>query len=127
MNPDITSPNPAEFFASMARPPSPSNVLLRYLVGNQIQQAIHVAARLRIADALADGPMPIEDLAATVGASPPALRRLLRTLGAFGIFQEQPGDLFALTRAASLLREEGADSLRPFALWSGSVSYRAFG
>jgi hypothetical protein len=100
---------------------------MRHLVGNQVQQAIHVAARLRIADALDAGPMTADDLAAAVGANVPALRRLLRTLASFGIFSEVPGGLFALTPSAALLREDRDDSLRPFALWSGGVSYRAFG
>jgi len=97
------------------------------LVGNQVQQAIHVAARLGIADLLRDGPRPAADLARDAGADPDALRRLLRALASFGIFAEDGAGRFGLTPLATLLREGVSDSMRAFALWSGGVSYRAFG
>jgi hypothetical protein len=102
-------------------------VLLRCLVGNQLQQAIHVAASLGVADVLAQGPLPAEELAARVGARADPLGRLLATLASFGIFALEPDGRFALTPTASLLRDGTPDSLRPFALWSGGVSYQAFG
>ena len=107
--------------------PSPRNVLMRYLVGNQVQQAIHVAASLRVADALADGPMYAEELAPRVGAQPQPLRRLLRTLASLGVFGLEPDGRFALTPISALLRDGTPDSLRAFAIWSGSVGYQAFG
>ena len=127
MNPAIASRRPAESFEGMARPPSPRSMLLRCLVGNQLQQAIHVAASLGVADALAEGPLPAEDLAPIVGARPKPLGRLLGALASFGIFEQQPDGRFALTPAAALLRKDDPGSLRPFAMWSGSVSYHAFG
>jgi predicted transcriptional regulator len=45
-----------------------------------LAQAITVAAELRIADALAEKPLGIEELAHEVGANPDALSRLLRAL-----------------------------------------------
>lgn len=118
---------PAESPRPTDAPPSPRALLLRHLVGNQIQQAIHVTAVLGVADVLAAGPLPIGDLAAAVGASGPALGRLLATLASFGIFEQQADGRFALTPAAALLRRNVPQSLRPFAVWSGGVCYQAFG
>src|SRR5881397_3746210 len=103
----------------------PRRILAQMLVGNQIQQAVYVAAKLGIADFLKDGPKPIAELAAAAGAHPGSLYRLLRALAAFGIFVEDDQHHFALTPVASLL-ETGTAS-RAFALWSGGVSYQVFG
>ncbi len=100
---------------------------MQLLVGNQLQQAVHVAARLGIADLLAGGPRTAEELAREAGAHPGALRRLLRALAAFGVFAEGAGGRWELTPAAGLLRAGEPGSMRAFALWSGGVSYRVFG
>jgi SAM-dependent methyltransferase len=100
---------------------------MQLLVGNQLQQAVHVAARLGIADLLAGGPRAAEELAREAGADPGALRRLLRALAALGVFAEEAGGSWALTPAAELLRAGQPGSMRAFALWSGGVSYRVFG
>jgi hypothetical protein len=108
-------------------PPSPRRILAQLLVGNQVQQAIHVAARLGLPDLLRDGPRPSAELARAAGADPGALRRLLRALASFGVFAEDGDGRFGLTPLASLLRDGVPDSMRAFALWSGGVSYQAFG
>jgi SAM-dependent methyltransferase len=113
--------------AARADAPSPRSTLMRLLVGNQVQQAIHVAARLRIADALAGGPKTIDELAAATGAHAAALRRLLRVLASFGVFVEDDAGRIALTPAATLLRRDEPGSLHAFALWSGGDRYAAFG
>jgi SAM-dependent methyltransferase len=100
--------------------------LAQLLVGNQIQQAIHVAAKLGIADQLRDGPRDSTELAAAVGAHPGALYRLLRALAGYGIVAMDDGR-FSLTPVGELLRSDTPRSVRPFALWSGGVSYQAFG
>jgi hypothetical protein len=46
---------------------------------NWLSQCIYVAAKLRIPDALADGPMAVDQLAREVDAHPEALGRLLRS------------------------------------------------
>ncbi|HEU4322733.1 MAG TPA: methyltransferase [Roseiflexaceae bacterium] len=107
--------------------PPPRKVLEQIVVGNQVQQAVYVAARLGIADLLGDGPLSAEDLARASGAHPPSLYRLLRTLAGFGIFAEDDQGRFALTPVAELLRSDAPGSMLPFALWSGGVSYQGFG
>ena len=106
---------------------SPRSLLARLLVGNQVQQAVHVAARLGIADLLGDEPRAVDELAREAGANPDALRRMLRALAAFGVFAEDAEGRFGPTPAAALLRRGAPGSMRAFALWSGGVSYRVFG
>jgi orsellinic acid C2-O-methyltransferase len=43
-------------------------------------QTLHVAARLRVPDLLADGKADVAALAEATGTHPPSLRRLLRAL-----------------------------------------------
>lgn len=96
------------------------------LLGNQLQQAIYVAAKLGLADLLKDGPRQSQDLARDCGAHPDSLYRLLRALAGFGIFTELEHSCFALTPLASFLQSEGEESVRALALWSGEISYQAF-
>jgi hypothetical protein len=95
------------------------------LVGNQVQQAIYVAAKLGIADLLEAGPRNVSELARTSGANEDSLYRLLRALTGFGVFSEVEPGSFELTPVAALLKS--GTSSRAFALWSGGVSYHAFG
>jgi SAM-dependent methyltransferase len=106
---------------------SAGQVLAQLLVGNQIQQAIYVAAKLGIADQLQDGPRDSAELAEIVGAHPDALHRLLRALAGFGIVAADDDRCFSLTPLGELLCSGAPRSVRPFALWSGGVSYQAFG
>jgi O-methyltransferase domain/Dimerisation domain len=108
-------------------PTSPRRVLAQLLVGNQIQQAIYVATKLGIAEQVRNGPKTIEEMSAAAGAHSGALRRLLHALAGFGIFAEDEAGRFELTPMASLLQEGVPDSMSAFALWSGGISYRAFG
>jgi O-methyltransferase domain/Dimerisation domain len=112
----------------MNAPPMPARRLLaQMLVGNQIQQAIHVAAELGIADLLKDGSKRSQELAQATGAHQGSLYRLLRALASFGVFAEDEEGRFELTPVASLLQTGTPGSMRAFALWSGGVSYQVFG
>jgi predicted transcriptional regulator len=51
-------------------------------------QAIYIAAKLRIADYLKDGPKSVEQLAQETKTHPDSLYRLLRMLSSIGIFAE---------------------------------------
>ena len=115
--------------ASQAGPPAPSpaRALAQMVVGNQVQQAIYVAAKLGIADALDGESMAVEDLAEATDAHPDALLRLMRALAGLGIFALEGERRFSLTPMGALLRGDHPQSVRSFALWSGGVSYQAFG
>jgi hypothetical protein len=74
--------------------------------------AIQAVAELAVPDALADGPMAVEELAGRLSCQVQALRRLLRTLTHRGIFTEISPDVFALGELGQLLRSEHPISLR---------------
>jgi DNA-binding IscR family transcriptional regulator len=58
------------------------------IAGARNTQLIYVAAKLGLADALQDGPRNADDIAAELGVSAPALRRLLRGLVNRGLAAE---------------------------------------
>jgi len=97
----------------------PSAALRRLVTGYQVTQAIHVAAKLGIADLLADGPRGSDNLAAATGAHPGALYRLLRALASVGVFREEEGGRFALTDLAAGLRSDVPASLAGWAAFVG--------
>jgi O-methyltransferase domain/Dimerisation domain len=81
---------------------------------------LYVAAKLGIADLLADGPQPIDALAAATGTHASSLYRVLRALASRGVFTQDEGQCFALTPQAALLRTNVPGSLRSMAVYWGS-------
>jgi C-methyltransferase len=53
-----------------------------------LSRAIHVAAELGIADHIGDEPVAMASLAEKTGADAGALKRLIRFLAAYGVFEE---------------------------------------
>jgi hypothetical protein len=74
--------------------------------------AVRVVCGMRLADRLADGPLPVAELADLVGADPDALRRLLRALAGRGLFRQEPPDRFGLTDLGQFLRGDHPLSVR---------------
>ena len=75
--------------------------MMEMIVATWTSQAITVAAQLGVADALTDGPLPIEVLAARVGADADALGRLLRALIGKGIFRHRRDGRYELNSLAA--------------------------
>ena len=73
---------------------------------------VSMAAKLRIADHLRDGPQPVATLAARTSTHEDSLYRLLRALTEIGVFIEEPSRTFRLNEAAELLRSDVPGSLR---------------
>ena len=67
-------------------PVPPPATLLQMMTGYWVSQALYVAAKLGVADLLADGPRPVEALAAATQTNAPSLRRVLRALASVGVF-----------------------------------------
>lgn len=67
---------------------------------------------LRIADHLAAGPMPIDELARVSGSHERSLYRAMRVLASKGVFSEVEPRVFALTELAEPLRSDHPRSLR---------------
>ena len=108
--------------------PSPAETLARLIHGCVSTQLVCVAARLGIADLLADGPKDAGALAEATGAHPDALRRVLRASATLGIFAERGDGTFALTDISRLLRSGASGSLRASAIMYGEEWYwRPFG
>jgi DNA-binding IclR family transcriptional regulator len=80
--------------------------LLELASGFMATHALYAAAKLGIADTLADGPLSARDVAARIGADPDATHRLLRACATFGVFTEKPDGRFDLTPLANSLRSE---------------------
>jgi SAM-dependent methyltransferase len=101
--------------------------IMQLIFGSWHSQCVYVAAKLGIADLLADGPRSVDELAAKAGGHRFALYRVMRALASVGVFVEEPHATFALTPAASLLRSEVPGSQRAMALMLGEEHYRAWG
>ena len=104
----------------------PAQRLVQMIVGSWISRAIYVAARLQIADLLADGPLTAEELAAAAGVAPRPLYRLLRALAGVGAFAQEADRRFRLNPLAEPLREGGLDSLRALAVMIGEEQDRCW-
>ncbi|MEU0088282.1 methyltransferase [Streptomyces sp. NPDC006274] len=101
-----------------ASPTTPPAMRLRELVfGAAGAAALRAAARLGVADALGEAPATAEELAAEVKAQPGPLRRLLRALSCYGVFEEDGDGRFGHTEMSRLLREDDPHSLRYITLW----------
>lgn len=103
--------------------PAPA-AMLEMIVAGWTSQAVTVAAQLGVADALADGPLPIDDLAARVDANPDALRRLMRALISRGIFRRRRDGRYELNALAHTLRSDAPVSMDPAARFYGSQEQR---
>ena len=105
---------------------TPWQQLTQMITGYWTSRAIYVAAKLRIADHLTDGPRTAEELAIAAGAASGPLYRLLRALAGVGVFAQQADGRFRLNPLAERLREGGPDSLRAFAVMVGEEQYRCW-
>jgi hypothetical protein len=109
---DGNAPHPAPLT------PSPEDLqhLYQLVVGYRASQALYVVAKLGIADLLADGPRPTEELAQATQTHAPTLFRVLRFLAGLGIFAEGDRRRFALTPLGAGLSRDVAGSPGALAL-----------
>ena len=98
----------------------PTEILGQLLGGFRATQAIHVAARLGLADMFRDGPETSRALADRVGAYEPSLRRLLGFLTTLGVLAQDGEGRFVTTPVGDLLRANHPESERPWALLLGA-------
>jgi hypothetical protein len=103
----------------------PSQPAAQPLVASMMQgihraQAVHVVARLGIADLLAKGPLTLDELAEASQSRFPELNRIMRFLAGEGIFTQDALGRYELNEAAQLLRSDVPNSLRPMALYLGA-------
>jgi len=97
----------------------PEAVLPQMILGGLMQKSIWVAAKLGIADLIAEKPRAAEELAAATDAHAPSLYRVLRFLAMAGVFAENSDGEFELTPIAELLRSDTPNSMRDYAIMMG--------
>lgn len=112
--------NGQESTATAARAAAPPEALLLQLAfGALLSQALYVAARVGVADLLAEKPLHTRELAAATNTDERALYRVLRSLASAGVFSEVDPKVFALTPTASLLRSDVPNSMRNGIIFMG--------
>jgi hypothetical protein len=104
---------------------SPGERIWALIRGPMTARATALAAELGVADALADGPRPVAEVADELGADPDVLQRILRALASEGVFAEEEPGVFRNTEASELLRRD--DGWSDLAHLFGRVFYRALG
>jgi O-methyltransferase/methyltransferase family protein len=98
--------------AASPQAPPPQAQLMQMAMGFTSTFLLRVAAQMRLADHLADGPKTADQLAALTNTHSPALYRVLRTLASLGIFSEDEAHQFFLTPLAEPLRSNVPGSVR---------------
>lgn len=84
-------------------------------------QLLYIAARLGIAELVADVKQSADQLAAKTGAHAPSLFRVLRALSALGMLTQDGHDRFGLSERGQRLRTDLPDSVAPFILSYGQA------
>ncbi|MBV8056696.1 MAG: methyltransferase [Deltaproteobacteria bacterium] len=104
-----------------SQPPDPTSWLRmnQLVLGFAASQAIAVAAKLGIADLVAEAPKTLEELAGATKAHAPSLRRLLLMLASIGIFAEDSNGRFRNTPLSETLRSDNPQSMQNYAVLNG--------
>src|SRR5437868_10845633 len=91
--------------------------LIQIAEGFVLSACLHVAVKLNVAAYLADGPCPVETLAAKTSSNADALYRVLRALISISVFSEPQPRTIALSPRAELLRGDVSENIRDLVLW----------
>lgn len=83
-------------------------------------QAMHVAAKLGVAELLASGPMSLDALADATQTNSNALGRLMRCLASLGIFRKDEAGNLHNTAASEVLRRDYPSSVLSWSLLLGA-------
>ena len=107
---------------------SPSAQMFQIILGMMTPQAIHVAAKLGIADIVSKTPRTADELAAATNSHAPSLHRLLKFLASVGVFSEDATGRYQQTPLSDTLRSDNPVSLRgAFVAFGSAFLWRAFG
>jgi len=122
----VRTENRQQGTGNIAMSATPQQHLNQLICGYWYSQCVYVAAKLGIADLLANGPQSVDDLAKQTGTHRPSLFRLLRALASLGVFAEEPGQRFAMTPTAEPLRRDVPGSQWAMAVMVGEEHFRAW-
>ena len=104
-----------------SQPVSPSTQMMQILwPGALAAQAVHVGAKLALADLVASSPKSVAQLADATHTHSSSLGRVLRALTSLGIFVEDSEGRYRQTALSDTLRSDHPESMRPFAMMLGS-------
>ena len=106
---------------------TPQEQMSRMLTTYWVSQALYVAAKLKLADRLKEGPRTADELAGATGTHAASLYRLLRGLASVGVFAEDDRHRFALTPLAECLRSDVPGSQWAMAVMNGEEHYLSWG
>jgi len=98
--------------------------LYKMAIGHYVSHALYVAAKLGVADQLADGPLSYEQVAAATETHEPSLRRMLRLLVSMGVFREEDDGKVALAPLGEFLRKGVPGSMRAMVLLFSGAGIR---
>lgn len=90
----------------------PHAPLIDMAMGHWVSRIVYLAAKLNLADLLANGPKSADELAGPTGTHAPSLYRLMRTLSNLGVLAESPTRRFALTPLGETLKTGAPGSAR---------------
>jgi hypothetical protein len=91
-----------------------------------VSRLLHVAAKLGLADFLADGPKSAEELSGPTGTHAPSLYRTMRALCDLGLFTEDHARRFSLTPLSEPLKSNAPQSYKSTVLMlTGELFCRA--
>jgi hypothetical protein len=100
--------------------------MVRLFMGYIPTRVIYAAAKLGLADRVADNGATAEDLAVELRVDPGALHRLMRVLAGLGILRQDNSDRFYVTPFGGTLRKDSPQSVRDYAIYSHEFVYDAF-
>jgi O-methyltransferase domain/Dimerisation domain len=108
--------------------PAPSQQILQLGTGYMASACLYVAAKLHIADQLANGPKTVADLAGPArGIHEDSLYRIMRALASVGVFTETAPRTFANSPMSEMLREDAPGSMRAGVIWTANpMHFRVF-
>jgi O-methyltransferase domain/Dimerisation domain len=110
-----------------AAQPPPHVQLIQMATAYWASRLLYAAAKLGLADRLANGPQSAETLALATGTHAAALYRLMRTLASLGLLREDGARQFALTPLGEALKSDAPGSARATVLTlAGDWIWRGF-
>src|SRR3954471_7132750 len=112
VNPGIIPENIYMTEKSTTPTPPPHAQLIQMATGYWVSNIVYVAAKLNLADQLAEGPRSADELAGLTGTHAPSLYRLMRALAHLGILTEDGSRRFALTSLGEALKTGAPGSAR---------------
>ncbi|MBN1992130.1 MAG: methyltransferase [Anaerolineae bacterium] len=90
-------------------------------------QCLYVAAKLKVADSLAQGPKDADTLARELKVQADPLDRVLRYLHELGVFEQDSAGRYTLSKVSEFLLSDHPQSQREFIILSGEEAYAAWG